>query len=219
MPIDGSADHVIAAATASVELEASGATIDVHVHGTSYFEGPAALRQAAEVRALVALLERAGVASDAVTVRDVRVSGAGRGLFGTSTSASYTLAVRIDRLDAMGDVLGAIAAHGASRTGSIEWRFPDEHAAEVECLRRAAARTRAAASAMAAGVGRALGRAVQVREPSVAPVRPEVPPHYMAMGAAAAPQRAELGAEICRTRTITRTVEVTYRLGDDDAAY
>ncbi|MBS2027800.1 MAG: SIMPL domain-containing protein [Deltaproteobacteria bacterium] len=133
------------------EVEASHAFLHVTVKGSSLVTGNAALTKAREVAALVQALEGVGVSQKEIRVENIYAE-VSSGLLTKSSSATYTLRVRCNKLDTLADVLGAITSQKTVELESLEWGYPDDDALKtawlVKCAERANERAKQLAEAL-----------------------------------------------------------------------
>lgn len=125
-------------------------------------------RNADAMRPVLDRLRAAGVPADAVRtvsydvqyewdfVNEKRV---GRGYV-----ARNTVEIRVDAVEAVGDLLEAAAASGATSLGGVRFDFKDRSRLEREALRLAVADARARADAAASGAGHTVDRVLRIVE-------------------------------------------------------
>src|SRR6185437_2133667 len=74
------------------------------------------------------------------------------GLLTKSSSATYTLRVRCNKLDTLADVLGAITSQKTVELQNLEWGYPDDEALRtgwlVKCAQRANERAKQLSEAL-----------------------------------------------------------------------
>ncbi len=214
------------------DVAATEAELTVEVHGERFFGGQAALEKAAEVRALREALADAGLPGDAVSLRGLRAH-VSTGLFSRSSSAYYTLGVRIADLSRIADVFEAIVGAKQASLTQVRWIYEPDEAVIGEWLARCARRARVAAEALAGALGGQL-RGVAFCRSSVLG-RERLEGDVLHVHAFAAPQmRASRGllsaelaggapggegaAELAPTRRMGVRVELGFRLATPDAA-
>lgn len=144
-------DVIEVVVTHEEELAASHAFLQVSVRGASLVTGDAALSKAREVATLVSALEAVGVPQKDIRIEDIRAEVTS-GLLTKSSSATYGLNVRCDRLEGLADVLGAITSQKNATLGFIEWGYPEDAERRtgwlVACAQTANARAKALAEAL-----------------------------------------------------------------------
>lgn len=132
-------------------------------------------RDAQEQNAKVALairqsLARFNLADDAVRTVRVDLQPQFDWANGKQTLRGYlannTTEVRLDDVTAVGDVIDAVIAAGATRVTGVNFTLKNMEAAEQEALKQASALALARARAMAEGVGRTIDTVVRIEEGS-----------------------------------------------------
>src|SRR5512138_2901738 len=109
------------------------------------------MKKAKEVSQLVEALTGYGLSPEAVQLLGVHIeTESGRLL--KSSSASYRLRVRVDKLDQIAELLDIIASQKNATLERIEWKYPDEEARE-KTLETAIAKGKAKAEKVAAAMG------------------------------------------------------------------
>lgn len=116
------------------EIKADRADMHVTIRGSSLVTGQAALNKAREVAQLVLDLEAVGVAQDAIQVQGVSAEVT-TGFIGKTSSATYSLRVRLAMLDTLPDVIGAITSQKNTQLSRIEWRYPDDDETRDDMMR------------------------------------------------------------------------------------
>src|SRR5512146_963581 len=89
------------------EIEATFADLFVTVKGSSLVSGDAALKKAKEVSQLVEELTRYGLAAEAIHLQSVHAETSSGALL-RSSSATYRLRIRCEKLEQFADLLGII---------------------------------------------------------------------------------------------------------------
>lgn len=145
-------DTITIEAAAEGTLSANAADIFVTVRGSSFVSGDAALKQAKELSKLVDDLAARGLPATNVTIEGVYVETSS-GMLTKSSSATYRLRIRCEKLDLFGDVLLTIAAQKAAELTRVDWRYGDEENRRAEWLDAAIRTARAKADRIAAGLG------------------------------------------------------------------
>ena len=202
------------------DVPADRADLYVTVKGASLVTGHAALTRAEEVARLVADLKRLGLDEGAIQLRGVHAEPAG-GLLGRSSPASYALQIRCGDLDALADLLGAVADHKDATLEAVAWGYGAEEALRAgwldDCIRRANAKARA----VAAGLGVTLlgvhsfSEIVTDQDAGQAPPPPAADEPAGVRGFAAARSRATrdaLGLAVAHTKRVELRVAVEYRI-------
>ncbi len=136
-------------------------------------------------------VKRAGIPADAVHTVGLSLQEEVEWSNGKRTSRGYLVAnsieVKVDDLTALGGLLDAAVAAGATDVGNVRFDLRDRPAAEREALRLAVADARARADAAAAGAGMRVAGILRIEDGGVEHVRP-MP--VMAMRANAGPVAA-----------------------------
>lgn len=156
---------VTVASGATVELEADIATISFGVRAANVDAAKATRAVAAKTEAVLASLSRAGVADEELTVASVRLNRRtdrkGRFLRYVATVA---VKVKTERLEALGDIIDAAVAGGASSIGRLSYDVKDRTGAVDQALREAMAFARLKATALAESENRQVGPAIVISE-------------------------------------------------------
>jgi uncharacterized protein YggE len=111
------------------EVSATHADLYVTVKGLSLVSGDAALKKAKEVNQLVEALVSLGVKEDAVKLQGVNIETSS-GVLVKSSSASYRLRIRCEKLDQFAEMLDVIASQKNVSLDRVEWKYDDDAARE-----------------------------------------------------------------------------------------
>ncbi len=149
--MDSKPDTIKITAFHREEIFASYANLFVTVKGSSIVSGDQAMKKAREVSQLVEALTRFGLKSETIQLLGVQLESSGGALL-KSSSASYRLRIRIDKLDQIAELLDIIASQKNATLERIEWKYPDEEARE-KTLETAIAKGKAKAAKVAAVMG------------------------------------------------------------------
>src|ERR1043166_1264825 len=114
-------DLIKISATQREEIFASHANLFVTVKGSSLVSGNEAMKKAREVSQLVEALTRFGLSPEAIQVLGVRFETASGTLL-KSSSATYQLRVRTEKLDQLAELLDII---GSPRRGTVQSTHSD----------------------------------------------------------------------------------------------
>jgi hypothetical protein len=133
-------------------LSANGFDVFVTIRGASFFTGNTAFEKAEEVKSLVEAIVAAGVPRSDVSLVGVRVD-VESGFLAKSSSAHYSLRVRSNDCDKLSSVLSAVSSAKNVKIDALEWRYPEDEAAQQTWLRLAVADARGRANAIAEGLG------------------------------------------------------------------
>lgn len=195
-----------------VRIDAVAAMLHLTVAGSSVFAGGVALRKAAEVRELVAVLAEHGVGEDDLSVVGLQADAAG-GLLNKSQKVSMQLQVRVDT-DRLGAVLGVLTNRSGVQLTDVEWTY-DEFDASIAAAAEAMTKARRKAEALAAAAGQ---RIVGVAEISDSWSRFSAPRPLGAMRSMSAAPKAEanldLGFELSGSTELNVHLSVDYQIGD-----
>ncbi len=125
----------------------------------------------------------------------------------TGYTASNTVEVTTNDLDAVGKLIDAAAQSGANNIQSLEFQLKNDRAVRARALREAALEARADAEAMAAALGLKVTRVLEVREGKAQPPRPLMA-RMQAVELAAAPTPVAPGQlEVRAVVTVTLAVQ------------
>lgn len=111
------------------EISATHADLHVTVKGSSVVSGDTALKKAKEVNQLIEALTSLGVKEDAVKLQGVHVETSS-GVLVKSSSASYRLKIRCEKLEQFAEMLDAIASQKNASLDRVEWKYDDDAARE-----------------------------------------------------------------------------------------
>jgi uncharacterized protein YggE len=195
------------------EVFASHANLYVTVKGSSLVSGNEALQKAKEVSQLVEALTRFGLGPETVQLLGVRLETAS-GVLLKSSSASYSLRIRLEKLDQLAEVLDVLASQKNATLERIEWKYPEE-AARERGLESAIAKGKAKAEKVAAVMGVKLLGVYDFMENTFDEERPPMPFQAMAMRAKSRLETADepsLDMDIQHSKTIQVQVEIWYRV-------
>jgi uncharacterized protein YggE len=198
------------------EIQATRADLMVTVKGSSLISGDAALKKAKEVSQLVDELTRFGLPADAIHLQSVYAE-ASNGALLRSSSATYRLRIRCEKLEQFADLLGIVASQKNATFERVEWKYPDETAQETaleKALGKAGAKARNVATALGVKLLGVYSLNENTFDQEQAP-RPEMmfAAQAQARGMGAAPQ-VDLGMDIQHSKTIEVRVEIEYRVSE-----
>ncbi len=196
------------------EIFASHTNLYVTVKGSSVVSGDQAMKKAREVSQLVEALTDYGLSPEAIQLLGVHIESSSGTLL-KSSSASYRLRVKVEKLDQLAELLDILASQKNATLERIEWKYPDE-AAHERTLEAAIAKAKTKAGKVAAALGvRLLG----VWDFSENVSDEEMPvPYYPAQARmakssfAAAAAEPSLGMDIQHSKTVMVSVDVWYRV-------
>ncbi len=206
-------DTIHISASIKVEINASHADLFVTVRGSSVVSGNEAMKKAKEVSALVDELTRAGVAAEGIHLQGVHVETSS-GVLLKSSSATYRLRVRCEKLEKLPELLDIVSAQKNAALESIGWKYPDE-AARARGLESVIAAAKSKADKVAASLGvKLLGVYAFTEntfdEESPVPFQPQA--RMMKARQAAAESEPSLGMDIQHSKIIQVNVEIEYRV-------
>jgi uncharacterized protein YggE len=210
--MDTKPDTIKVTAFQREEIFASHANLYVTVKGSSVVSGDQALKKAREVSQLVEALTSYGLRPEAIQLLGVHIETES-GILLKSSSASYRLRIRVEKLDQLAELLDIIASQKNATLERIEWKYPDE-AARERALDSAMAKAKAKAGKIATAMGvRLLG----VYDFSENVLDEEMPVPYhpqaaMMKSRAMTLSEPSLGMDIQHSKTVTVSVEIWYRV-------
>lgn len=195
------------------EIFASHANLYVTVKGSSVISGNEALKKAREVSQLVDALTRFGLDPDSIQLLGVHIETSSGALL-KSSSATYRLRVKVEKLDQLAELLDIIGSQKNTTLERIEWKYPEEEARE-HGLEIAIIKGKAKAEKVAAAMGVKLLGVYDFMENAYDEERPPMPfqAKEMAMRSlAAVADQPSLGMEIQHSKTIYVNVDIWYRV-------
>lgn len=195
------------------EIFASHANLYVTVKGSSVVSGNEALKKAREVSQLVEALTRFGLSPDSIQLLGVHIETSSGTLL-KSSSATYRLRVKVEKLDQLAELLDIIGSQKNTTLERIEWKYPEEEARE-RGLESAIAKGKAKAEKVAAAMGVKLLGVYDFIENAYDEERPPMPfqAKEMAMRSlGAVADQPSLSMEIQHSKTIFVNVEIWYRV-------
>lgn len=200
------------------EISATHADLHVTVKGSSVVSGDAALKKAKEVNQLVEALTSLGVNEEAVKLQGVHVETSS-GVLVKSSSASYRLKIRCEKLEQFAEMLDAIASQKNASLDRVEWKYDDD-AARERGLNLAIENAKRKAQVIADSFGvKLLGVRdfVETVTDQEAPIWQALLPQPAARSRGAgimAVDPPSLGMDIQHNKTIQVNVEVWYRISE-----
>lgn len=198
------------------EIFASHANLYVTVKGSSVVSGNEAMKKAREVSQLVDALTRFGLSPDSIQLLGVHIETASGGAWAPlkSSSATYRLRVKVEKLDQLAELLDIIGSQKNTTLERIEWKYPEEEARE-RGLEFAIAKGKAKAEKVAAAMGVKLLGVYEFMENAYDEERPPMPfqAKEMAMRSlGAVADQPSLAMEIQHSKTIYVNVDIWYRV-------
>ncbi|WP_404364830.1 SIMPL domain-containing protein [Corallococcus coralloides] len=134
------------------ELEADHVDAVVEVKASSFFTGNAAFANAREVASLVRAMEDLGVPATAFTLQSVQAETQ-EGLLSRSSSAVYSVRIRLVDMARVGDVLAALSGLKQATLRELRWGYTHEPEARQDWLEALARESVKKARRVAAGLG------------------------------------------------------------------
>ena len=208
-------DTIKISASHKVEILADRADMFVSVKGSSVVSGDQALKKAREVSELVEALTSFGLDPEAIQLQGVHIESSS-GTFLKSSSATYRLKIKCEKLDQLADLLDIIASQNNVSLERIQWKYP-EQAAREQALETALRKAKAKAEKIANSLGVKLLGVYDFNENIFDEERPYRP---LAMQSAPAVARAmkapepSLSMDIQHGKTITVGVDIWYRVSE-----
>lgn len=211
--MDYKPDTIKVSASHREEIFASHADLYVTVKGSSVVSGNEAMKKAKEVSQLVEALTRFGLSPDAVHLQGVRIEASSGALL-KSSSATYHLKIKSEKLEQLAGLLDIIAEQKNAALERIEWKYPEE-AAREHSLESAIAKGKERAEKVAASLGVKLLGVYDFMENTFDEERPPMPFQAMEMSMksrAAAPAEPSLNMDIQHSKTVQVNVDIWYRV-------
>jgi uncharacterized protein YggE len=211
--MDTKPDTIKVSAFHREEIFASHANLYVTVKGSSLVSGNEAMKKAREVSQLVDALTRFGLSSDAIQLLGVHIETSSGPIL-KSSSATYRLRVKVEKLDQLAELLDIIGSQKNASVERIEWKYPEEEARE-RGLESAIAKGKAKAEKVAAALDVKLLGVYDFMENAYDEERPPMPfqAKEMAMRSlGAVADQPSLGMEIQHSKTIYVNVDIWYRV-------
>ena len=194
------------------EIFASHANLFVTVRGSSVVSGNEAMKKAREVSQFVEALTGFGLSPEAVQLLGVHIETSSGALL-KSSSATYRLRIRVDKLDQLADLLDIVASQKNAVLERIEWKYPEESARESG-LESAITKGKAKAEKVAAALGVKLLGVYDFMEGTFDEERP-IPFQAQAVmmkSRAAVADEPSLGMDIQHSKTVQVNVDIWYRV-------
>jgi len=207
-------DTIKISASQREEVQATYADLMVAVKGSSLVSGDAALKKAKEVSQLVDELTHFGLPVEAIHLQSVYAEASGGALL-RSSSATYRLRIRCEKLEQLADLLGIITSQKNATFERVQWKYPDDIAQEA-ALEKALAKATDKARKVIAVLGVKLLGVYSLNENTYdqeAPMQEMLSfapqPKARSVGLV---QQADLGMNIQHSKTVEVRVEIEYRV-------
>jgi len=194
------------------EISATHADLLVAVRGSSLVSGDQALKKAKEVNQLVEAMTSFGLGAEAIHLQGVHIETSSGTLL-KSSSATYRLRIRCEKLDQLADMLDIVGSQKNAALERIQWKY-SEDAAREQGLEAALEKAKARAGKVAAALGVKLLGVYDFMENSYdeeMPI-PFQPQAAMLKSRAAATADQNLGMDIQHSKTIQVNVDIWYRV-------
>lgn len=207
-------DTIKVSALQREEISANRAELFVTVRGSSLVSGDQAMKKAKEVSQLVEALTSFGLSPDAIQLQGVHIETA-TGTLLKSSSATYRLKVRCEKLDQLAEILDIIGGQKNAALERITWKYNEEEARE-----RALLAALEKAKGRAEKVARLLGVKILGVYDLIENQFDEEMPYQPFAAQAAMPKRAlgmtppepGLGMDIQHSKTVQVSVDIWYRV-------
>jgi len=205
-------DTIKISASHREEILASHADLFVTVKGSSVVSGNEAMKKAKEVSQLVDELTRFGISAENIHLQGVHVETSSGALL-KSSSASYRLRVRCEKLGQIADLLDIITSQKNAALERIDWKYPEEEARE-RGLESVLVKAKSKADKVAAALGVKLLGVYDFLENSFDEEAPIMFQAQAMMKSRASAPLAEpsLGMDVQHGKTIHVNVEIWYRV-------
>jgi uncharacterized protein YggE len=212
-------DTIKVSAFSREEIFASHANLFVTVRGSSVVSGNEAMKKAKEVSQLVEALTRFGLSPDSIQLLGVHIETSSGTLL-KSSSATYRLRVKVEKLDQLAELLDIIGSQKNTTLERIEWKYPEEEARD-RGLESAIAKGKAKAEKVASAMGVKLLGVYEFMENTFDEERPPMPYQAMEMSMKSRAMVADepsLNMEIQHSKTVQVHVEIWYRVSEIQSA-
>lgn len=205
-------DTIKVSASHKEEISATHADLHVTVKGSSLFSGDQAMKKAKEVSGLVEALTSFGLSPEAIHLQGVHIETTSGALL-KSSSATYRLKIRCEKLDQLAELLDIIASQKNAALERIEWKY-DEDEARERGLMVTMEKAKSKAEKVAASLGVKLLGVYDFIENAYdeeAPIQFQAQA-VMMKARGPAPAEPSLGMDIQHSKTINVSVDIWYRV-------
>ena len=207
-------DTIKVSASQREEISANRAELFVTVRGSSLFSGDQAMKKAKEVSQLVEALTNFGLSPEAIQLQGVHIETASGTLL-KSSSATYRLKVRCEKLDQLAEILDIIGGQKNAALERIAWKYNEDEARE-----RALLAALEKAKSKAEKVAKALGVKILGVYDLIENQFDEEAPYLPFAAQAAVPKRSlgitppepSLGMDIQHSKTVQVNLDIWYRV-------
>lgn len=182
---------VVVNGTATVERAPDRAFLQLSTESRAPKPEEAQQKNAQAMTSVQQAVKKAGIPSDAIRTLGVNLREDVDWVNGKRVPRGYVVTngieVRVDDLDALGRLMDAAVASGATGVGDVRFDLKDRAGAEREALRLAVADAKGRAEAAAAGAGLRIGPVLRIEEQGEQRVVPRPMMRATAMVASPAP--------------------------------
>jgi uncharacterized protein YggE len=207
-------DTIKVSAIQREDISANRADLLVTVRGSSLVSGDQAMKKAKEVSQLVDALTSFGLSPDTVQLQGVHIETTSGTLL-KSSSATYRLKVRIDKLDQLAEILDILGGQKNATLDRIAWKYNEEEARE-RALLAALEKAKARAEKVARSLGvKILGvyDLIENQFDEEMPFQPFAAQAAMPKRRGFAPdEQPSLGMDIQHSKTVQVNVDIWYRV-------
>lgn len=211
--MDSKPDTIKISASHKEEISANRADLFVTVRGSSLVSGDAAMKKAKEVSQLVEALVSFGLSPEAIQLQGVHLETSSGALL-KSSSATYRLKIKCEKLDQLADLLDIVASQKNAMLERVEWKYPED-AARERGLETALGKAKTKADKVAKSLGVKLLGVYDLIENLYDEEMPFMPFAAQAMpmrSAGKAAPEPSLGMDIQHSKTIRVGVDIWYRI-------
>jgi len=212
--MDTKPDTIKVSASQREEISANRADLFVTVRGSSLVSGDQAMKKAKEVSQLVEALTSFGLSPEAIHLQGVHIETA-TGTLLKSSSATYRLKVRVEKLDQLAEILDIIGGQKNAALERITWKYNEEEARE-RALLAALEKAKGKADKVAKSLGVKILGVYDLIENQF---DEEMPYQPFAMQAAVprkslgiTPAEPSLGMDIQHSKTVQVNLDIWYRV-------
>lgn len=208
-------DTIKISASHREEILADRADMFVNVKGSSLVSGDQAMKKAKEVSQLVEALTSFGLSPDAIQLQGVHIESSSGTLL-KSSSATYSLKIKCEKLDQLAELLDIIASQKNATLERIQWRYPEETARE-QALESALEKAKAKAEKIANSLGVKLLGVYDFNENVFDEERPYRPLAMQSAPGLARSMKApepSLSMDIQHGKMVTVGVDIWYRVSE-----
>jgi len=207
-------DTIKVSALQREEISANRAELFVTVRGSSLVSGDQAMKKAKEVSQLVDALTSFGLSPEAIQLQGVHIETTTGALL-KSSSATYRLKVRCEKLDQLAEILDIIGGQKNAALERIAWKYNEDEARE-RALMAALEKAKNRAEKVAKSLGvKILGVYDLIEnqfdeEMPFQPFAAQAPVPKRSLGIT--PAEPSLGMDIQHSKTVQVNVDIWYRV-------